>query len=116
MRSTPASPLGSSGRRGNRNHHTSIGAPKLRGVRPIAERTVDERPSQATVNAARSSLVSPAWSRYVTPTIRSPRLPRLASRTTPTTSALRNNRKVGSVSAAAATISRKSHCGTRAMC
>ena len=31
-------------------------------------------------------------------------------------SVLRSSRKVGSASAAVATISRKSHCGTRAMC
>ncbi|OAR21664.1 hypothetical protein A8144_00090 [Mycobacterium leprae 3125609] len=39
--SISARPNGSLGRRGNRNHHTFIGAPKLRGVSAIAERMVD---------------------------------------------------------------------------
>lgn len=49
--------------RGSLNHHTSIGVPKLRGTNPIVVRSVDERPSQATVRSVCSCLVSPAASR-----------------------------------------------------
>jgi hypothetical protein len=106
----PLRPFGSPFRRGNRNHHTSIGAPKLLGLKPIDERNVADRPSHATVNAARISRVSPSAVRYRTPTTRPSRI---SGRST---SVLRISVNVGSTSAAVANSSRKSHCGTSAMC
>lgn len=41
-------------RRGSRNHRTSIETPEQRGIDPAAVRTVEPRPSQATVTLARS--------------------------------------------------------------
>ena len=107
---TPARPCGSSASRGSRNHHTSIGAPKLLGCRPISRRSVDERPSHATVSGACISRISPSAPRKRTPTTF------CACTIGPSTSVLRSSRNVGSFSAAAASSSRKSHCGTSAMC
>lgn len=88
----------------------SIGTPNCRGRIPAAARSAEPRPSQATVRSALSAPVSPEAVRYSIPVMRSP------ERSRPVASVLRRRWKVGSVSAAVASISRKSHCGAIAMC
>ena len=108
----PTPPGGSSSRRGSRNHHTSIGTPNDRGRSPAAARTAEPRPSQATVSRSAQLVLGRRCSRstYRTPATRCP------SCSSSATSALRRSVNVGSSSAASASRSSKSHCGTSAMC
>ena len=93
--------------RGSRNHQASMGHGKSTTCSPAWARAFDPRPSQATVRSAASSPVAPSAVRYATPVTRP-----AASRRRSVTSVLRRSVNVGSASAASASRSRRSHCGT----